>query len=125
LIGINDLLKSHYSTYGRSFFSRYDYEEVSSDGAKAMVDNLNALLDSNTLLNTAHVSQSTGTTFTVSSIYNFAYTDPIDMSVSKTQGRVIMFADGSRVVLRLSGTGSQGVTVRMYVERYLGSEAGD
>jgi phosphoglucomutase len=125
LIGINDLLKSHYSTYGRSFFSRYDYEEVSSDGAKDMVDNLNALLDSKTLLNTVHVSQSTGATFTVSSVYNFAYTDPIDQSVSKNQGQVITFADGSRVVFRLSGTGSQGATVRMYVERYLGPEAGD
>jgi len=90
-----------------------------------MVDNLNALLDSKTLLNTAHVSQSTGATFTVSSVYNFAYTDPIDKSVSKNQGQVITFADGSRVVFRLSGTGSQGATVRMYVERYLGPEAGD
>ena len=56
-------------------------------------------------------------------MYNFEYKDPIDHSVSKNQGQVIQFADGSRVVFRLSGTGSQGATVRMYVERYVGPEA--
>jgi phosphoglucomutase len=61
-------------------------------------------------------------TFTVSEVTNFEYKDPIDESVSKNQGQVIRFGDGSRVVFRLSGTGSQGATVRMYVERYVGPE---
>lgn len=74
--------------------------------------------------NTVHVSASTSTKFTVSGLYDFEYKDPIDHSVSKNQGQVITFSDGSRVVFRLSGTGSQGATVRMYVERYLAPEAG-
>jgi len=73
---------------------------------------------------TKHTSASTKTTFTVSETYNFDYTDPIDGSVSKNQGQVVTFDDGSRVVLRLSGTGSQGATVRMYVERYVAADKG-
>ena len=64
------------------------------------------------------MSQSTGATFTVSSVYNFAYTDPIDKSVSKNQGIYFKFDDGSRIVVRLSGTGSSGATIRLYVERH-------
>ncbi|KAJ7504286.1 phosphoglucomutase [Mycena galericulata] len=124
LVGINDLLYAHYATYGRSFFSRYDYEEVPSTGANELVAHLNLAHDSGSLNNTVHTSASTGSTFTVSGLYNFAYTDPIDHSVSKNQGQVITFSDGSRVVFRLSGTGSHGATVRMYVERYVAPEAG-
>jgi len=119
LIGINDLLKEFYSIYGRSFFSRYDYEEVPSEGAQALVDNLNKALKTGSLNNSEHVSASTNNKFTISGLYDFEYKDPIDHSVSKNQGQVITFSDGSRVVFRLSGTGSQGATVRMYVERYL------
>lgn len=124
LIGINDLLSEFYSIYGRSFFSRYDYEEVPSDGANALVANLEKARATNSLLNTTHLSASTADKFTISGMYDFEYKDPIDHSVSKNQGQVVQFADGSRVVFRLSGTGSQGATVRMYVERYLGPEAG-
>ncbi|KAF9530477.1 phosphoglucomutase [Crepidotus variabilis] len=124
LIGINDLLQEFYSIYGRSFFSRYDYEEVPSDGANKLVAHINEALTSGSLNNTVHTSASTSTKFTISNLYNFEYKDPIDHSVSKNQGQVITFSDGSRVVFRLSGTGSQGATVRMYVERYLGPEAG-
>ncbi|KAG6868729.1 hypothetical protein C0993_011308 [Termitomyces sp. T159_Od127] len=122
LLGINDLLQAHYREYGRSFFSRYDYEEVSSEGAHALVAHINDALKSNSLVNTTFKSTSS-TEFTVSGIYNFEYTDPIDNSVSSNQGQVITFSDGSRVVFRLSGTGSHGATVRMYVERYLPPEA--
>ncbi|GLB41669.1 putative phosphohexose mutase family protein [Lyophyllum shimeji] len=124
LIGINDLLLAHYEEYGRSFFSRYDYEEVPSEGANALVAHINDALKTGSLINTTHKSPSTSTEFTVSNIYNFEYTDPIDKSVSSNQGQVITFSDGSRVVFRLSGTGSQGATVRMYVERYVPPEAG-
>ncbi|KAF8159495.1 phosphoglucomutase [Crassisporium funariophilum] len=124
LIGINDLLNEFYSIYGRSFFSRYDYEEVPSDGANALVDHLNEALKSGSLNNTVHTSASTSTKFTVSGLYDFEYKDPIDHSVSKNQGQVITFTDGSRVIFRLSGTGSQGATVRMYVERYVAADAG-
>lgn len=71
-----------------------------------------------------HADKSSSTSFTVSGLYDFEYKDPIDHSVSKNQGQVITFTDGSRVVFRLSGTGSQGATVRMYVERYVPASAG-
>ncbi|CAE6494760.1 unnamed protein product [Rhizoctonia solani] len=110
--GINELLQEHYSKYGRSFFSRYDYEEVSSEGAKQFTDNLDALF-----ADSSFVGSKQGE-FTVARTTNFSYTDPIDGSVSKNQGHIVLFDDGSRVVFRLSGTGSQGATVRMYIERY-------
>ncbi|TFK60240.1 phosphoglucomutase [Pluteus cervinus] len=122
LIGINDILLEFYEIYGRSFFTRYDYEEVSSEGANNLVKNLNEALNTGSLNNSVHVS-STGD-FTIASLYNFEYTDPIDDSVSKNQGQVVTFSDGSRVVFRLSGTGSQGATVRVYVERYVAPDAG-
>ncbi|TDL26573.1 putative PGM2-phosphoglucomutase [Rickenella mellea] len=120
LIGIKELLLDHYKKYGRSFFSRYDYEEVSSEAAQKMVDALNKHINDQSLIHTKYPS-STGE-FEVSKTTNFTYTDPIDGSVSKNQGQIIQFTDGSRVVFRLSGTGSQGATVRMYVERYTKDE---
>jgi phosphoglucomutase len=123
VIGISDILNLHYQKYGRSFFSRYDYEEVPSSGAKALFSQLDVALTTGSLLGTVHASSS-GTSFTVSDVYSFEYKDPIDGSVSKNQGHVITFSDGSRVVFRLSGTGSQGATVRLYVERYVAADAG-
>lgn len=124
VIGITDLLHHFYAIYGRSFFSRYDYEEVPSEGANALIAHIENARSTNSLLNTTHLSASTSTSFTISGMYDFEYKDPIDHSVSKNQGQVIQFSDGSRVVFRLSGTGSQGATVRMYVERYVGPQAG-
>lgn len=63
------------------------------------------------------------TTFTVKECDNFSYTDPIDKSVSKNQGLYVRFSDGSRIVFRLSGTGSSGATVRMYAEKYSKDES--
>ena len=123
--GIREILNRHYAKYGRSFFSRYDYEEVPSEGAHKLVDHVNGLINSSSFSGKLYTSSATGTSFTVANAYNFDYTDPIDKSVSKNQGQVVTFSDGSRVVWRLSGTGSQGATVRMYVERYVGPEAGE
>ncbi|EIW79432.1 phosphoglucomutase [Coniophora puteana RWD-64-598 SS2] len=125
LIGINELLQKHYAKYGRSFFSRYDYEEVPSDGANKIVALLDEAIKTSSLNGTAHVAKTAaGQEFTIASVESFSYTDPIDGSVSTNQGQVLNFADGSRVVFRLSGTGSAGATVRMYVERYVAPEAG-
>ena len=122
LIGINDILHEFYSIYGRCFYSRYDYERVSSEGAHALVDHLDKALKSGSLDQTVHTSASTSTKFIVSGLHYFEYKDPIDHSVSKNHGQVLDFTDGSRVVFRLS---SQGVsTVRMYVERYVPAAAG-
>jgi len=125
LWGIREILNRHYAKYGRSFFSRYDYEEVPSEGAQKVVAHIDELIKSSSFSGKVYTSSTTGTSFTVATAYNFDYTDPIDKSVSKNQGQVVTFSDGSRVVWRLSGTGSQGATVRMYVERYVPPEAGE
>ena len=88
-----------------------------------LLDELGKAIKTGSLIGTEHKSKSTGASFRVAKTYNFDYTDPIDKSISKNQGQVVTFEDGSRVVWRLSGTGSQGATVRMYIERYLAAEA--
>ncbi|WFD35707.1 phosphoglucomutase (alpha-D-glucose-1,6-bisphosphate-dependent) [Malassezia cuniculi] len=109
---VADVLQAHYAKYGRNFFSRYDYEEVSSEGAKAMIDQVSTLFTSSEFIGSKHGP------FTVKEAGNFSYTDPIDGSVSKNQGLYAVFEDGSRIVFRLSGTGSSGATIRLYVEKY-------
>ena len=110
------MLQKHYAVYGRSFFSRYDYEEVSSDDANKMVAELNDAIKNQSLINSTYDS-STGE-FAVSEAFVFDYTDPIDGSVSKNQGIFVKFDDGSRIVVRLSGTGSSGATIRLYIEKH-------
>jgi len=117
--GITEILQEFYGKYGRNFFSRYDYEEVPSEGASKLVANLDKLLNDPNFKGTVYQpSDQSERPFVVAGLTNFSYTDPIDGSVSKNQGHIITFEDGSRIVFRLSGTGSQGATVRMYVERY-------
>ncbi|GES85783.1 phosphoglucomutase [Rhizophagus clarus] len=112
--GIKEILLEHYQTYGRNFFSRYDYEEVESESANKMVAHLRHLISEgrNDFIG------KTFDQFTVKEADDFEYTDPIDGSISKNQGIRIIFTDGSRIVIRLSGTGSQGATIRLYVEKY-------
>lgn len=109
---LGSILNNHYAIYGRNYFSRYDYEEVDSDKASAMMKALESSIDDGSLINKTIGS------FTIDKADNFSYTDPIDKSVSKNQGLRIIFKCGSRVIYRLSGTGSQGATIRMYVEKY-------
>lgn len=117
-VGIKDILEAHYSEFGRNYFSRYDYEEVSSEGAEKMIELLRKLSE-----DVSFVGKMFGH-YTVKLCDDFAYTDPIDHSVSKNQGVRIVFEDGSRIVFRLSGTGSSGATVRLYVEKYDSKETG-
>ncbi|KAK0553811.1 Phosphoglucomutase-2 [Tilletia horrida] len=113
---VADVLNAHYKVYGRNFFSRYDYEEVDSDGAKAMISSLSSRFTSQELVGQKLSSE--GLEFEVAESGDFAYTDPIDGSVSKGQGLYLKFTDGSRIVFRLSGTGSAGATIRLYLEQY-------
>lgn len=121
LIGINEILQEFYSIYGRSFYSRYDYEGTSPEGANALAEHLEEIMNSGSLNQSVHTSASTSTKFTVSEMYDFEYKDPITHSVSGKHGKVINFTDGSRAVFRLS---TQGDAVRMYVERYVSPDAG-
>ncbi|KAG0317129.1 Phosphoglucomutase-2 [Dissophora globulifera] len=114
--GINDILLEHYKVYGRNFFSRYDYEEVDAEGANKMVDRLRSLVSSDRAKLIG--KDELGNGFVVKDGDDFEYTDPVDGSVSKQQGVRIIFEDGSRIIVRLSGTGSHGATVRLYVEKY-------
>ncbi|TGV00176.1 alpha-D-glucose phosphate-specific phosphoglucomutase, partial [Mesorhizobium sp. M8A.F.Ca.ET.173.01.1.1] len=98
------------TTYGRNYYSRHDYEEVESDRANALVDELRAKLGS--------LPGTSVRGLTIAKADDFAYHDPVDGSVSKNQGIRILFEGGSRVVFRLSGTGTSGATLRVYIERY-------
>uniref|UniRef100_A0A671TDB6 Phosphoglucomutase-1-like n=1 Tax=Sinocyclocheilus anshuiensis TaxID=1608454 RepID=A0A671TDB6_9TELE len=113
---VEDIMKDHWQKFGRNFFTRYDYEEVDSDAANKMIDHLQT-----TMSDKAFVGQkfsSGDKTYQVEKADNFEYTDPVDGSVSKGQGLRIIFSDGSRIIFRLSGTGSAGATIRLYIDSY-------
>ncbi|MFO0513890.1 MAG: alpha-D-glucose phosphate-specific phosphoglucomutase, partial [Rhodobacterales bacterium] len=107
---VADILTSHWSSFGRNYYSRHDFEAVDAAKADAMVTALRGILPD---LAGQHLDD-----LTILSAGEFAYTDPVDGSVSQRQGVRILFTDGSRIVLRLSGTGTEGATLRLYVERY-------
>ena len=100
----------HWATYGRNYYSRHDYEGVDTAAANTLIDDLRARLP--TLPGTSVQG------LTIQTADDFAYHDPVDKSVSKNQGIRVLFEGGSRVVFRLSGTGTSGATIRVYVERY-------
>ncbi|MEL0012614.1 MAG: alpha-D-glucose phosphate-specific phosphoglucomutase, partial [Alphaproteobacteria bacterium] len=105
---VADLLVEHWSTYGRNYYSRHDYEAVDSQIAHDLMNALRNRLD------TLKGTQVGG--LTVSGADEFAYDDPVDGSRSENQGVRIFFDGGGRVVFRLSGTGTEGATIRVYLE---------
>lgn len=107
---VTEILTNHWQTYGRNYYSRHDFEAIESAKADQMMTALRAKLGQ------LPGTQSNG--MTIASADDFAYTDPVDGSVSKNQGIRIIFEGGSRIVYRLSGTGTQGATLRVYLERY-------
>ncbi|MBU1174583.1 MAG: alpha-D-glucose phosphate-specific phosphoglucomutase [Alphaproteobacteria bacterium] len=107
---VRDIVAEHWRTYGRSYYTRHDYEEVETGAANKLVEDLHARLPN-------LIGQEFGG-YTVAYADDFTYHDPVDGSVATNQGLRIGFADGSRIVVRLSGTGTVGATLRFYVERY-------
>ena len=107
---VADILAEHWAKYGRNYYSRHDFEAIASDKADAMMTALRAKL--------AALAGTRIEDMTIQGADDFAYTDPVDGSVSRAQGVRILFEDGSRIVLRLSGTGTEGATLRLYLERY-------
>jgi len=105
---VEQIAQSHWQSYGRNYYSRHDYEGVDSDRAHQLVDRLRQLD-----LKGKKYGQ-----YEVEFADDFSYTDPIDGSISQKQGIRVGFTDGSRIVYRLSGTGTQGATLRLYVESY-------
>jgi len=107
---VEQIVKEHWAIYGRNFYSRHDYEAVASDRANTLMANLRSSVDS--------MAGKTFGNYEVAYADDFTYTDPVDGSVADQQGIRIGFTDGSRMVYRLSGTGTSGATLRLYVERY-------
>ena len=107
---VNELVQDHWARFGRNYYSRHDYEAVDAAAANAMMDALRGKL--------AGLAGQTLGGFRVELADDFTYTDPVDQSVATRQGVRIVMTDGSRIVLRLSGTGTEGATVRLYLERY-------
>jgi len=98
-------VKDHWAEYGRNYYQRYDYENLPSEDAAKVFASLQEYM--------AEWAQTEGQTST-----NFSYTDPVDGSVAANQGYIFTYADGSRFVFRLSGTGSSGATIRVYLEKF-------
>jgi phosphoglucomutase len=107
---VAEIVHAHWQQFGRNYYTRHDYEAVPSDSAKTLMSDLEAKLPS--LVGQALAGR------TVSYADNFSYTDPIDNSVSTGQGLRIGFDDGARLIFRLSGTGTEGATLRVYIESY-------
>jgi phosphoglucomutase len=104
------IVTAHWAEFGRNFYSRHDYEAIESGAASALMDDLRGRLGSLPGQKVAGLA--------IAAADDFAYHDPVDGSVSRHQGLRVMFEGGSRVVFRLSGTGTQGATLRVYLERF-------
>ena len=106
---VMDLMNQHWSTFGRNYYSRHDYEAIPSEIANQIYDNLESLLPK---LKNERFSNSL-----VLDADNFSYEDPIDKTISTNQGLRIILENNSRIILRLSGTGTKGSTLRLYFEK--------
>lgn len=113
---VTEVVHDHWKRFGRSYYQRHDYEHLDLTAATQMVEALRQRLG--TLAGISFGGSN------VATADDFSYTDPVDGSTSVHQGLRILLEDGSRVVVRLSGTGTEGATLRLYVERYL-SDGGD
>jgi len=110
LVTVEDIVKKHWSKYGRNYYCRWDFEGVDKAKATAMMDKMRADTASNT-------GRTVGS-YTIATADDFRYTDPVDGSVAQKQGIRFLMSDGSRIIFRLSGTAGSGATVRMYIEQY-------
>ncbi len=108
-ISVADIVQEHWQNFGRNYYSRHDYEEIESAAAHQLVDDLRNRF---TELCGSHFG-----TLEISKADDFSYLDPIDGSLSQRQGIRLLFKDRSRIILRLSGTGTSGATLRLYFEK--------
>jgi phosphoglucomutase len=107
---VEAIVREHWAKYGRNFYSRYDYEGLPTEAANGVMSHLRDCF--------ATLTGKAFGNYTVATCDDFSYTDPVDGSVSTKQGIRILFADGSRIIFRLSGTGTEGATLRVYLEAY-------
>jgi len=113
---VEEIMNAHWREFGRNYYSRHDYEALPADVAERIMAGLRDRL----MALPGRVVQG----MTVAAADDFAYDDPVDGSVSTGQGLRVGFTDGSRLVLRLSGTGTEGATLRLYLERYAAGPEG-
>lgn len=107
---VQQIVTEHWTKFGRNYYTRYDYEEIPTDAANGLMTQLRDRLPS--LLQTTIANR------IVTNADDFAYLDPIDGTTSAHQGLRVLFNDGSRIIFRLSGTGTSGATLRLYIESY-------
>jgi phosphoglucomutase len=107
---VADIVREHWANYGRNYYSRFDYEAIDTGIGTRMIEEVRGQLP--------ELRDKRYADFVVESADDFSYTDPVDGSISQQQGLRIMFTDGSRIVLRASGTGTEGMTLRLYLEKY-------
>jgi phosphoglucomutase len=106
----DQIVRDHWATFGRDFYTRHDYEELETEAANTLMNNLRSKLSTLPGQRFGHL--------TVEACDDFSYTDPVDHSVTPKQGIRILFAEDARAVFRLSGTGTSGATLRVYLERF-------
>jgi phosphoglucomutase len=109
-LSVAEIARQHWATYGRNYYTRHDFEEVDLTAANGLMDALRARL--------ASLPGRTFGALKVEAADDFAYHDPVDGSDTLAQGIRVMFVGGSRIVYRLSGTGTVGATLRVYIEHY-------
>ena len=107
---VDRIAREHWASFGRNYYARHDYEAIATDRAEALMAALLASLP--------NLAGKSFGPLSVAMADSFSYTDPVDGSVSRNQGVRVLFAGGSRAVFRLSGTGTEGATLRVYLERY-------
>lgn len=110
ITSVEKIVTAHWLEYGRNVYSRHDYEAIPTAAANAVMQHIQAQF--------AHLPGQAFGSYQVKTCDDFSYTDAVDGSVSQQQGIRILFADGSRIVFRLSGTGTEGATLRIYLEAY-------
>ncbi|MEW8019049.1 MAG: alpha-D-glucose phosphate-specific phosphoglucomutase [Candidatus Thiodiazotropha endolucinida] len=107
---VERIVTDHWKAFGRNYYTRYDYEAIDKADAENLMDALREKLPT--------LPGQTLSGYRVEYADDFAYTDPVDGSISERQGIRVGFSDGSRIVFRLSGTGTEGATLRVYLEAY-------
>ncbi len=107
---VADIMKAHWSDYGRDYYSRHDYEGIDKHAAEGVMGGLRRRLP--------ELAGQRFAGLTIAAADDFAYNDPVDGSTSQGQGLRLVFAENARAVLRLSGTGTVGATLRVYLERF-------
>ncbi len=115
-LSVKEIVEGHWREYGRNYYSRHDYEEVDAEAANKLMADLRAQF--------SKLIGASAAGGVIAKADDFEYLDPVDGSVSKNQGIRLIFEDGSRIIYRLSGTGTAGATLRLYIDKFEDKQLG-